>query len=62
MQTMSAPAGYSGAKIEIIERDIKTDQTESYIERTLKKLPALTKVGIFQQDKNDGDLTETTKR
>lgn len=59
---MSAPAGYSGAKIEIVERDIKADQTESYIERTLKKVPALKKVGIFMQDKNDGDLTETTKR
>jgi len=28
----------------------------------LKKLPALTKVGIFLSDKDDGDLTEVTKR
>lgn len=59
---MSAPAGYSGAKVEIVERDIKNDQTESYIARTLAKLPALSKVGIFTQDKDDGDLTEVTKR
>lgn len=58
---MSAPAGYSGAKIEIVERDIKLDQTASYIERTLKMLPALKRVGIFQQDKDDGDLTQATK-
>ena len=58
---MSVPAGYKGAKVEIVERDIKNDQTQSFIERTLKKLPKLTKVGIFTQDKDDGDLTEVTK-
>jgi nucleosome binding factor SPN SPT16 subunit len=58
---MSAPAGYSGAKIEIVERDIKTDQTTTFVERAIKKLPSLKKVGIFMQDKDDGDLTQLTK-
>jgi nucleosome binding factor SPN SPT16 subunit len=58
---MNAPAGYSGAKIEIVERDIKTDQTTTFVERAIKKLPSLKKVGIFMQDKDDGDLTQLTK-
>jgi nucleosome binding factor SPN SPT16 subunit len=59
---MQVPAGYTGAKVELVERDIKNDQTESYIARTLKQLPAMSKVGVFLQDKDDGDLTEVTKR
>jgi len=59
---MSPPSGYSGAKVEIVERDIKSDQTDTFIERTLKSMSAVKKVGIFMQDENDGDLTEVTKR
>jgi len=43
--------------MEIVERDIKTDQTTTFVERAIKKLPSLKKVGIFMQDKDDGDLT-----
>lgn len=59
---MAPPSGYTGAKVELVERDIKADQTDSFIARTLKQLPALKKVGIFTQDQNDGDLTEVTRR
>jgi Xaa-Pro aminopeptidase len=58
---MSPPSGYSGAKVELVERDIKADQTDSFISRTLKSLAALKKVGIFLTDNDDGDLTEVTK-
>lgn len=58
---MEISSTYSGAKIEIIERDMKTDQTDSFIERVLSKSGSFKKVGIFSEDKDDGDLTEVSK-
>lgn len=58
---MIAPSSYSGAKIELIERDMKTDQIDTFIDRLISKCSGLKKVGIFTGDKDDGDLTEVSK-
>ena len=40
---------------------MKTDQIDTFIDRLISKCSGLKRVGIFTEDKNDGDLTEVSK-
>ena len=40
---------------------MKTDHIDTFIDRLISKCSGLKKVGIFMEDKNDGDLTEVSK-
>lgn len=56
---MQVPMDYSGPELEIILKDPKQDNKDEIIEKVfshVKGSPA--KVGIFQKDKPDGDLTQ----
>jgi hypothetical protein len=35
LKAMVAPSSYSGAKIELIERDMKTEQIDTFIDRLI---------------------------
>ena len=55
---MVAPSGYSGAPIELVERDMKADTIDTFIDRLISKCgKEMNKVGMFTGDKDDGDLT-----
>jgi Xaa-Pro aminopeptidase len=61
---MNVPAGYTGPEIEIIERDMKQEAVDPFVDRVMTRFdgPGLQKVGLFLDDKEDCDLTKLIQK
>jgi hypothetical protein len=58
---MKAPEGYSGPTPQLIEYDIKNDAISEVVSKFLKtSILKSDKVGIFQKDKEDDQITKIT--
>ena len=55
---MKIPDSYNGPKLELIECDMKKDPLPSMIEKFLATGVFKGTVGIFQNDKEDGEFTK----
>ena len=55
---MKIPDTYDGPKLELIECDMKKDPLPSMIEKFLETGVVKGTVGIFQNDKEDGEFTK----
>jgi len=55
---MKIPDAYNGPKLELIECDMKKDPLPSMIEKFMATGVIKGSVGIFQNDKEDGEFTK----
>lgn len=58
IKNMKIPDGYTGPHLELIECDMKKDPLPSMIEKFQDTGVVKGTVGIFQNDKEDGEFTK----
>ena len=56
---MTPPAGYDGPTLEVIIRNIKQEEIDTFVGRVMEQVPSsVTRVALFESDKVDSDLTK----
>ena len=59
LQAMTEPQGYEGPRLQVLARNLKHEDVPTFVSRVLAEVPAgVQKVGNFQKDRMDGDLTQ----